>query len=549
MAQSKEPTVQNQEPDPDESSLIAARRAKLDWIRDELDVNPFGERVDGLTSLHEARGLFNEAAEEAHATSVAARKEDDTIELVDDRPTVLVAGRVVQHRDVGKLVFMVLRDHTGDLQLSISKAELVSGSFKLAKKIDYGDIVVAGGRMGRTKRGEICVWADHFTIQTKSLAPPPGKHHGLADPEARYRRRYVDMYANPETIETFKARSRMVSRIRTFMDGRDFLEVETPMMQPMAGGAAARPFTTHLNALDIPLFMRIAPELYLKRLLVGGLPRVYEINRNFRNEGIDRSHNPEFTSMEVYEAFGNYETMLELTESLIHELARARRNDLLEAGSELDLGSDDAPRLPYGDLMIDYAKPFRSVRFLDLFEEALGFSADDREKVLAKAGEIGVENAEKLDHYFAVNAVFEECAETTIDPARPTFVLDWPSVISPLTRPRKDDPNLAERFDLFIGGMEIGPAYTELNDPDLQYEKFTEQLTGIDDEETTFRSLDEDFLDALKVGMPPAGGLGLGIDRIAILLTDSASIRDVILFPLMRPLGADTDESAAEVAE
>ena len=541
-------TMEPEEHPEDESKLVAARRAKLAWMREELGVEPYGSRVDGIVCLREARARFDESAHQAHVDSVSARREDQGVELVDDRPRVLVAGRIVQHRDVGKLVFMVVRDHSDDLQLSVSKAALAAESFKLAKKVDYGDVVVAEGRMGKTQRGEVCLWVDRFEIHVKSLAPPPGKHHGLSDPEIRYRRRYVDMYANPETIKVFKARSRIVSRIRSFMDARDYLEVETPMMQPMAGGAAARPFSTHLNALDIPLFMRIAPELYLKRLLVGGLPRVYEINRNFRNEGIDRSHNPEFTAMEVYEAFGDYHTIMELTESLIHELARARRAELLEEGADGPLGTDEAPQLPFGELVVDYGRTFARVGYHELFERALGFPAGDLERVREKAREMGREDVDRLDETLLVNEVFEEFAEPTIDPARPTFVLDWPSAISPLTRPHRDRPELAERVDLFIGGMEIGPAYTELNDPDLQLGKFTEQIAGLDDEESTFRSLDTDFIDALRVGMPPAGGLGLGIDRIVILLTDSPSIRDVILFPLMRPVDGDPsdDEPGAE---
>ena len=529
----------------DEGELVAARRAKLEWLRQEHGVDPFGHRVDGIISLADARALFDEAANDAHAASVAARKEDDSLDLVDERPTALVAGRIVQHRDVGKLVFIVLRDDTGDLQISISKSEIAPEQFKLGKKLDYGDIIVAGGRVGRTNRGEICIWANELQIHSKSLAPPPGKHHGLSDAESRYRRRYVDMYANPDTIRTFKARSRIISRTREFMNGRSFLEVETPMMQPMAGGAAARPFVTHHNALDIPLFLRIAPELYLKRLLVGGLPKVYEINRNFRNEGIDRSHNPEFTMLEAYEAFGNYETMLELTESLVHELAVATREDLLAEGFEGDLGTAEAPVLPFGETQINYGRPFRRVGYFELFEDALGFPATDIDKVRAIAREIGREDEAELDDAFVINEVFEARAETTIDPGEPTFVLDWPSAISPLTRPHADQPDLAERFDLFIGGMEIGPAYTELNDPDIQLAKFTEQLKGVDDEESTFRTLDEDFLDALRVGMPPAGGLGLGIDRIVILLTNSPSIRDVVLFPLLRPLNVDEPTTEA----
>ena len=486
-----------------------------------------------------------------HSESIAAAKTNPEHNVVDERPIAHVAGRIVQHRDVGKLVFMVLRDDTGDLQVSVSKADMAAEGFRLAKKLDYGDIVTAQGRVGQTRRGEICIWATDVSIHSKSLAPPPGKHHGLADAEMRYRKRYVDMYANPETIQVFKARSRIISCIRSFMENRSFLEVETPMMQPKAGGAAARPFETHHNALDMPLVMRIAPELYLKRLLVGGMPRVYEINRNFRNEGIDRSHNPEFTSMEVYEAFGNYETILELTESLLHELAVDRREQLLAAGDDRSLGTTDAPLLPYGELQIDWGKPFVRVSYHDLFERALGFSASDHDQVLAKALELGRDDAATMQHDVLVNVLFEEFAEPKIDPSKPTFVMDYPSALSPLTRPHADRPDIAERWDIFIGGMEIGPAYTELNDPDIQRAKFTEQLDGIeaDDEESTFRTLDEDFLEALTVGMPPAGGLGLGIDRIVILLTDSASIRDVILFPLMRPIGMQSEDADADVDE
>jgi hypothetical protein len=317
------------------ADLVAARRQKLRFLREELGVDPYGRRVDGLVTLDDARAAFDESAHEAY---------DADPEAEDRRPRVLVAGRVMQHRDMGKLVFMTVRDHTGDLQVSVSKASCDPEIFRLAKKLDYGDVVVAGGPMGRTKRGEICVWADRVEMHAKSLAPPPEKWHGLSDPEIRFRRRYVDLHANPDSIRTLQDRSRIVSRMRRFMEARGYLEVETPMMQPMAGGAAARPFVTHLNALDIDLFLRIAPELYLKRLLVGGLPKVFEINRNFRNEGVDRSHNPEFTVMEAYEAFGDCWSMLELTESLLHELAVAVRlpqeglaHQRLLAGRELQL--------------------------------------------------------------------------------------------------------------------------------------------------------------------------------------------------------------------
>ncbi|MBT8486524.1 MAG: lysine--tRNA ligase, partial [Phycisphaerae bacterium] len=334
--------------------------------------------------------------------------------------------------------------------------------------------------------------------------------------------------ANPETVQTFTRRSRIVSAMRRFMDERDYLEVETPMMQPLAGGAAARPFVTHHNALDMPLYLRIAPELYLKRLLVGGLPRVYEINRNFRNEGVDRSHNPEFTALEVYEAFGDCLTMLELTESLLRGLA------------EHVAGTTPA-RLPFGDLEIDWSRPFDRVPYETLFRDTLGFEMADETAVRAAAAELHVEDAATRDHWLLVNEVYEARCEPRIDATRPTFVTDYPSAISPLTRPQTDRPELSHRWELLVGGMELGTAYTELNDPDLQLAKLTEQLAGADEEESTFRSLDEDFIHALRVGMPPAGGLGLGVDRIVMLLTNAASIRDVIFFPLMKPVGGSTD--------
>ena len=507
----------------DESVLVAARRRKLEFLREELGVEPYGSRVDGLEPLATARDKYDPEAE-------APESEGEE----DPRPRALVAGRVVQHRDIGKLVFLSLRDASGDLQVSVSKAECPAEQFRLAKKLDYGDVIVAGGPVGKTRRGEICIWADRIEIHAKSLVPPPEKFHGLADPELRYRKRYVDMYANPDTIRTLQDRAGILSRIRRFMDDRGFLEVETPMMQPMAGGAAARPFLTHHNALDIPLYLRIAPELYLKRLLVGGLPRVYEINRNFRNEGIDRSHNPEFTAMEVYEAFGDSGTMMELTESLLWTLACGMAEDRRARGEEVG-GTEDAPILPFGDLMINYARPFVRVSFGELFKQACGFEMDDFDQARAKARELGIGKAAELDDWLVVNEVFEACAEPLIDLERPTFVTDYPSAISPLTRPHRDNPSLAERWDIFVGGMEVGPAYTELNDPDIQLAKFSEQLKGADEEEDAFRSMDEDFLESLRVGMPPAGGLGLGIDRIVMLLTSSASIRDVIAFPLMRP--------------
>jgi lysyl-tRNA synthetase class 2 len=510
----------------DEGDLVAARRAKLETLRRTLGMEPYGRRQDGLQTAAEARARFDEAAHAAYEAAAQAARAQPGAVVPDTRAPVRIAGRVVQHRDLGKLVFLWLRDATGDLQVSVSKAGVPESDFALAKMLDYGDIVVADGRIGRTNKGEVCVWAGALEIACKSLAPPPGKWHGLEDAEARYRRRYVDMYANPGTVRVFEARSRIVSLMRRFMEGRGFLEVETPMMQPMAGGAAARPFVTRHNALGMNLFMRVAPELYLKRLMVGGMRKVFEINRNFRNEGVDRSHNPEFTAMEAYEAFGDYQTMLEMVESLVHHVACAMAG-CPEGGA--------GPVLPFGDLRVDYRRPFERVRFEELFERALGFDMRDEARVREAGRALHVEKADALDHWLLVNELFERKAEALINPERPTFVLDYPSAISPLTRPSRARPEIAERWDLFIGGFEVGPAYTELNDPDIQLAKFTEQLKGADDEESTFRSLDMDFVESLRVGMPPAGGMGLGVDRLVMLLTNSASIRDVILFPLMRP--------------
>ena len=490
-------------------------------------------------SLAVAKSRYDPAADEDQK---ARGKEAG---FVDRRPVVRVAGRVMLSRDNGKLIWLNLRDASGDLQVAVSERdcplnrETGSGGIELARLTDLGDLVVAEGPIVKTRTGEVTVWAGSLWPGAKSLVTPPEKWAGLQDAEVRYRQRYVDMWATPETVRAFQLRSKIVAQVRRYLDERGFLEVETPVLQPIAGGAAARPFKTHINALDMPLFMRIAPELYLKRLLVGGMPRVYEVSRNFRNEGVDRSHNPEFTSLEVYEAYGDYNTMMGLVEGMIRSCAEVAAREL----------GYDAPRLPFGDLTIDYAKPFRRVRFEELFERAIGCSMRDESAVMRAAKDRHVKTADQkgtaLAPILIVNELFEEHAEALIDPSEPTFVLDYPSVLSPLTRPREDDPVLAERFDLFIGGMEVGPAYTELNDPDVQAAKFREQLAGIDDEESTFRTYDEDFVHALRVGMPPAGGLGVGIDRLAMLLLNQRSIRDVILFPLMRPADRAADAGPA----
>jgi lysyl-tRNA synthetase class 2 len=510
--------------------LELQRRRNRDAIRD-LGADPYGHRIDGLVSLADARSMYDEKADADHQAS--SKNEG----FVDARPVVRVAGRVMLHRDNGKLVWMQLRDHTtgvegsADLQIAVSKRDCAERGFNIAKLTDLGDVVVATGPLMKTKAGEVTIWASDLDIACKSLALPPEKRAGLQDPELRYRKRYVDLYTNPETMRVFQLRSLLVTRLRRFWDERGFLEVDTPVLQTLAGGAAARPFTTHMNALDIPLFMRIAPELFLKRLLVGGMPKVYEVARNFRNEGLDRTHNPEFSMVEVYEAFGDYRRMMDLTEALVRELAQVAA-EFLSPSDTPDL------RLPFAVWTIDYSRPFARVSYADLFEKAYGFPMTDKAKVLAEAKKQHVQNADKLAHELLINALFDK-AEEAIDPSVPTFVMDYPAALCPLTRPKASDPTIAERFELFIGGMECANAYTELNDPDIQEQKFREQLAGIDDEESTFRTFDADFVEALKVGMPPAGGLGVGIDRLVMLLTNNRSIRDVLLFPMMRPIASE----------
>ncbi|MFN0010900.1 MAG: lysine--tRNA ligase [Phycisphaerales bacterium] len=527
---------------PDSVHPLEAQRRANRAAAAALGLRPYGTREDGLDSLAAAKGKYNEAADRAHqaadAAAKAAKKEAGAEGAVgaasrspDARPSVKVAGRVVLLRDNGKLLWLTLRDSTGDLQVAASQRDVDEAGFKFAKTVDLGDVIVAEGCLMKTKTGETTVWCSGLRPAAKCLATPPEKHAGLSDVELRYRQRYVDLWVNPETARVFELRSRIISRMRAFLDGRGYVEVETPMLQLLAGGAAARPFATHMNALGLPLFLRIAPELYLKRLLVGGMPRVYEINRNFRNEGLDKQHNPEFTMLEAYHAFGDFETVMEMTESLVRDAARA-------------VAGGGSVALSFGDLTIDYAKPFARVRYGDLFEKALGFAMTDsarvRKECEARHIKTKAANGSPVADVLLINELFEHAAEPTVDPSVPTFITHYPAAISPLTRPNVEDPTLADRADLFIGGMEVAPHYTELNDPDVQAAKFREQLAGADTEksaeEATFRTFDADFINALKVGMPPAGGMGLGIDRLVMLLTNQRTIRDAVMFPLMKPV-------------
>ncbi len=425
---------------------------------------------------------------------------------------VRVAGRITAIRDFGKAAFADARDATGKIQVYLRKDRL-GEDYEVFQLLDLGDIVGAEGELGKTRTGEITVFASGLRILSKALLPPPEKWHGLRDVEIRYRRRYVDLFANPEVAETFRRRARLIAHARRYLDDRRFVEVETPMMQSIPGGAAARPFITHHNALDLDLYLRVSPELFLKRLLVGGMERVYEINRNFRNEGISTRHNPEFTMLEAYQAYADYNDMMDLTEGLISHLSQE-----LHGKNEI----------VFGDHRLDFTTPWSRRQWNDLLKEHAGVGLEDEEGLRRKAREL---DRDPTGHKAAVaDRLFEACVDHHL--IQPTFVLDYPTAICPLTKEKPGAPEVAERFELYIAGMEIANAYTELNDPLDQERRFRSQVEQVDGE---VREVDEDFIRALKYGMPPAGGLGIGIDRVTMVLTNSPCIRDVILFPLMRP--------------
>jgi lysyl-tRNA synthetase class 2 len=475
----------------DVSKFERQRQEKLSRIK-ELGVEPYGNKYEGAEPAEDIKQRF---------------KDDD------DTQQANCAGRIVLLRDIGKLIFITLRDRSGTIQAGLSK-KLLGEQWELAKLLDLGDTIGASGRLGKTQTGEITVWADNVTLLSKCLLPPPEKFHGLADVDQRYRQRYVDLWANPEVMERFKARSAIVNTIREHLVSKGFLEVETPMMQAIAGGAAAKPFVTHHNSLDMDLYLRISPELFLKRLLVGGLERVFEINRNFRNEGLSRRHNPEFTMIEIYQAYADYDIMMDLTEELVSLCVQKHC---------------PGDKVTFGEFDIDFTRPWRRAKYAELLKEYAGCDIDDVEAVREKARKLDV-NESEMDDAVVVNEVFEATVEENL--IAPTFVIDYPAALCPLARRKADNPNLAARFELFIGRMELANAYTELNDPAEQHENFLHQLRG---EEESLTKMDNDYITALKYGMPPAGGLGIGIDRLIMVLTGAATIRDVVLFPLLRP--------------
>jgi lysyl-tRNA synthetase class 2 len=487
------------------------RREKRQKLRD-LGLDPYGQRTENVQPLADVRAL--------HKAEFGQ----------DGGPVVTVSGRVMFRKGFGKLTFMTLRDESGDLQVAIDKKRVAEKDWQANDLVDLGDRIVVTGKLGATKTGEVTVWATGLAFAAKALLPPPAKWEGLSDVELRYRQRYVDLWANPQVLGVLKLRMRIVDEIRRYMGARGYLEVETPMMQALAGGAAARPFVTHHNALDIPLYLRIAPELYLKRLLVGGFNKVFELNRNFRNEGISPRHNPEFTMLEAYEAFGSWETMADLVEGMICHLAEA-----LFGGLKIE------HKNAAGEMTktINLQRPWRRVRMADLVEERTGWKFDKRP--LQEAGPAVMQRVQELatgKHLVLANKTpaeqLQEVYEKLIEPTLidPCFVTHVPSVIIPLARENREDPFFADVYELAINGQEISPGYTELNDPDKQAEHFQHQVGDKEEQQ----KVDEDFLAALRYGMPPAGGMGLGIDRLVMMLTGAESIRDVILFPLMKPV-------------
>lgn len=511
----------------DDDSLRAARLEKLRKI-EELGIDPWGQRFDDRKMISAVRELSGQIKFEKQDGTKIELPNLDAEEKVDYKawkaeqgdghevgPEVRVAGRIILLRTAGKLVFITLRDWTGDIQIAISKAEVGDDAFGLIKLFDLGDLIGVDGRLGRTNTAELTVFAKKLHFMTKTLETPPEKHAGLQDPELRQRMRYVDLNYNRESLQTFKRRTTIIQSIRNTLAGHDFWEVEGPTLHTVAGGAAAKPFVTHHNALDMKLYLRIALELHLKRLMVGGIERVYEMGRVYRNEGISVRHNPEFTMIELYWAYANYETMMDLTEELICNALKA---------------TGQGYKVMWGEKEIDFTPPFQRRTYDDLFRENTGLDPSDHDAIAQLARKIGLDTTGKHPDVIK-SEVFEEKVEDALK--GPIFVIDYPSSICPLTKRKTGKPEVAERFELFVYGMELANAYTELNDPLLQEELFSTQLDG-QAEEDSMAKMDTDFIKALRYGMPPAGGLGIGIDRLIMLLTNSKSIRDVILFPLLR---------------
>ncbi len=531
----------SQKPDTNESagsSLEAARREKLRKIS-ELGHDPWGQRFDNCQSIQDIvrqadqiqyRGEDGQAIAQPELSEerdeqggyLLASSGQTYREWLSQQPKgeftgpkVRAAGRIVLQRPTGKLIFLKLRDWTGDIQLFVGKNQVGEDNWALAQCFDLGDLIGVDGELRRTKTGELTIFVEQLTFHAKAIDPPPEKHHGLTDPELRQRMRYLDLAYTDGVLAKFLDRTKIVQSIRQTLGREGFVEIEGPTLHAIAGGAAARPFITHHNTLDMQLYLRIALELHLKRLLVGGVERVYELGRVYRNEGISPRHNPEFTMLEVYQAYGDYRSMMDLTEQLI-------------VGAIDAIGGNRL--LPWGAKTVDFTPPFARKTYYELFHEHTGVDPHDAVAVEKYAKSLHLETAGK-DPDVIRSEVFEEKVEDAL--AGPIFVMDYPAGICPLTKRKKSNPGVAERFELFVQGMEVANAYTELNDPDLQEQLFRTQLAG-QKEEDSMAKMDHDFIRALRQGMPPAGGLGIGIDRLVMLLTNTPTIREIILFPLLR---------------
>ena len=485
--------------------IVDQRRAKLDDLRAHGH-NPFanGFNVDATANM-----------------VLLAHEADDAVALETVETVYHVAGRIMAKRDFGKAAFVQIQDRTGRLQVYVAKNLVGDERFELFRKFDLGDIVGLTGRPFRTKTDELSLRAESIVLLTKSLLPLPEKWHGLTDVETRYRQRYLDLMVNPDVRQVFRQRSQIVSLIREYMVDRDYLEVETPMMQPLAGGATAKPFMTHHNTLKMDLFLRIAPELYLKRLVVGGFERVFEINRNFRNEGISIQHNPEFTMMEFYQAYATYEDLMVLTEDLICHVAEQVVGSL---------------QFKYGEREVDLSRPWQRLTVREAvlkYGDISEADVNDRDQLLAYAKRLGLDFDQKIGYGKLLTEVFDAVAEPEL--WQPTFITQYPTEVSPLSRKNDLDESVVDRFELFVVGRELANAFSELNDPDDQRERFIKQLAEKEAGDEEAHAMDDDYIRALEYGLPPTAGEGIGIDRLVMLLTNSQSIRDVILFPQLRP--------------
>ena len=493
--------MENQEPEVDVNQLMQIRRDKLAKLKEEGN-DPF--EITKFNRTHTSKQIVENY---------------DELEGKD----VTVAGRLMAKRIMGKASFCHIQDGDGKIQSYVSINELGEDSYKHFKEDDIGDIIGITGFVFKTKTGEISIHAKEVTLLSKSLRPLPEKFHGLKDTDLRYRQRYVDLIMNPEVKDTFLKRIQILQEVKNILNEKGYLEVETPILNTIAGGAAARPFITHHNTLDMDMYLRIANELYLKRLIVGGFDKVYEMGRMFRNEGMDIKHNPEFTNIELYAAYEDYNDMMDITEEIISKVALKvlRTTKITYQGTEIDL-----------------TPSWKRISMIDSIKEVTGvdFNKIETDEEAKKAAEeLHVELDElKLTRGEIINQVFEAKVEETL--IQPTFIYDYPVEVSPLTKRKPSDPHLTERFEVFIGAREYGNAYSELNDPIDQYERFKKQMEARDAGDEEANMMDEDFVTALEYGMPPTGGLGIGIDRLVMLLTDSASIRDVLLFPTMKPL-------------